>query len=150
VARPSDTGVQALAASGLSLDSLKKAMRAEEAARLSMATQRAYAAAEARTDSSWLTVTADLQRRVLERAGVPSERMAAALYVLRAAAQLFPDDAELRAIPLQVRNNRACEGRLREGGQLVDLPLHHLNSGTTSLSKACAGRPTLLVAGSFT
>jgi hypothetical protein len=135
----------------MSLDSLKKAMRAEEAARLSAATQRAYAAAEARDDRSWLTVTADLQRRVLEQAGVPPARMTAALFVLRAAAQLFPADAELRAIPLQVRHNRACEGCLRVGDPIVELCLHRLDNGAdASLVEACAGLPTLLVAGSFT
>lgn len=124
-------------------------MRAEEAARLSAATQRAYALAEAREDRSWLTVTDELQRRVLVRAGVPPERMTAALFVLRAASQLFPE-AALAQIPLQVRHNRACEGRLREGDWLVDVPLHRLTAGETSLCDACAGVPTLLVAGSFT
>lgn len=146
-----DAGAQALVAAGLSLNALKKAMRAEEMARLSAATQRAYAAAEASEDASWLTVTADLQRRVLRRAGVPPERMTAALYVLRSAAQLFPNDAELGSIPLQVRHNRARQGHLREGDQLTDVQLHQLSTGApTLLREACAGRPTLIVAGSFT
>ena len=127
-------------------------MQAEEEARLSEATQRAYAAAEARLDTSWLEVTDALQRRVLTRVGVPPERMTAALFALRAATQLFPDDLELRSIPLQVRHNRAAQGCLREGNALVDVPLHSLQHGapSTSVSQACTDLPTLLVAGSFT
>ena len=146
-------GAAALAAAGLSLKSLKDAMRAEEAARLSKATQRAYAVAESRDDSSWLEVTDMLQRRVLARANVPVERMTAALFALRAASQLFPE--ELLTIPLQVRHNRAARGCLCEGDSLVDVPLHplaavHEQEGAVSLAEACAELPTLLVAGSFT
>lgn len=141
-------------------------LRAEEAARLSEATQAAYAEAE-RGGSDWLHVTEALQRRLLrEEAGVPPERTAAALFALRAAAQLFPRDAELRSIPLYVRHNRAAQGGLREGDAVPDVPLHTLRSGgaalaqaavhgtvagTVSLRAACAGPlPTLLVAGSWT
>jgi len=147
-------GAAALEAAGLSLQSLKRAMRAEEAARLSKATQQAYARAELQEGSSWLEVTDALQRRVLTRAGVPSARMTAALFLLRTATQLFPDDAELCRIPLQVRLNRATDGRLREGDALIDIPLHRLQDGASTsvvrLSEACANLPTLLIAGSFT
>ena len=111
-------------------------------------------------------MTEALQRRLLrEEAGVSPERTAAALFALRAAAQLFPGDAELRAIPLYVRNNRAARGDLRQGDAVPDVPLHTLRSGAAlaqaalrgtaagavSLRTACAGPlPTLLVAGSWT
>lgn len=115
-------------------------------------------------------MTEELQRRVLREAcAVPPERMAAALYVLRAASQLFLEDEELRRIPLYVRHNRAEQGGLRPGDALPDVPLHPLQPApaaaptsaaaavaaaaapTTSLRAACAGpQPTLLVAGSFT
>ena len=146
-------GASALAAAGLSLRELKDAMRAEETARLSKATQREYAVAESRDDSSWLAVTDALQRKILGQVGVPPARMAAALFVLRAAAQLFPDDPEMRTIPLQVRHNRARCGHLCEGDVRVDVPLYSMerrSTCVTMLSKACADLPTLVVAGSFT
>ena len=62
-------GASALAAAGLSLRELKDAMRAEETARLSKATQREYAVAESRDDSSWLAVTDALQRKILRQVG---------------------------------------------------------------------------------
>jgi len=55
-----------------------------------------------------LQVTALLQRKVLERHGVEPARMAAALWLLRCASQLWPDDPELNgpgAISLYVRTN---------------------------------------------
>ena len=79
-------GARALAAAGLSLDELKTALRAEETARLSDATQAEYGEAESGTaDSDWLEVTDALQRRVLASCSVPPQRMEAALYVLRPA-----------------------------------------------------------------
>ena len=148
-----------LAAAGLSLPQLKAALRAEEVARLSASTQAAYAAAEAREDTDWLEVTEELQQRVLrDEAGVPPARMAAALFALRSAAQLFPRDADLRSIPLYVRHNRAERGALRDGDALPEVPLFPLRpaanaaaDGATSLRAVCAGtQPTLLVVGSFT
>ena len=67
-------------------------------------------------------------------------------------AGLFPRDAELAAIPLHVRHNRARQGNLVVGDAAPDVPLHPLADGAppTSLLAACAGAPTLLVAGSFT
>lgn len=126
-------------------------LRSEEAARLAEETQAAYAEAE-RGGSDWLQVTEALQKRLLREAGVPRERMAAALFALRAAAQLFPGDAELCSIPLYVRHNRAAQGSLREGDAVPDVLLHPLRrDGALSLRAACAGPlPTLLVAGSWT
>jgi len=103
-------------------------------------------------------VTEELQQRVLrDEAGVPPARMAAALFALRGAAQLFPRDAELRRIPLYVRHNRAEQGALRAGDALPEVPLFPLRPASeaadaaTSLRAVCAGtQPTLLVAGSFT
>jgi len=126
-------------------------LRAEAAARLSDETQAAYGAAEAREDTDWLEVTAALQQRLLREAGVPVERMAAALWLLRSAAALFPHEAELAAIPLHVRHNRARQGSLVVGDAAPDVPLHPLaDAAPISLLAACADAPTLLVAGSFT
>ena len=140
----------------MSLAALKAALRREEEVRLSEETQAAYAAAEAKEDTDWLEVTEGLQERVLQEVcAVPPERMAAALYLLRAASQLFAEDDELRQISLYVRHNRAEQGCLRPSEALTDVPLHSPSAvaaaSTTSLRAACAGpHPTLLVAGSFT
>jgi hypothetical protein len=100
-----------------------------------------------------LEVTEKLQRSVLKAAGVSESRMTPALFVLRCAAQLFPDDAELRQISLYVRNNRARQGHLRPGDLPPDVALHPLagGEGVASVSpiEICAGQPTLLVAGSW-
>lgn len=147
--------MQALAAAGLSLESLKAVLHAEETARLSSATQAAYSEAESGArgmDGDWLDVTDALQQRVLTEFGVPPERMAAALFVLRAASQLFPDDAELRQLSLHVRHNRAQRGALRPGDALPDVPLFspEATGVTTTLREACDGpQPTLVVAGSW-
>ena len=163
-----DAGTRALAAAGLTLAALKEALRAEEAARLSAEVQAEYGAVEddaAGADGSdWLAVTAALQERVLRAAGVPARPMEAALFALRGAAQLFPDDAELQRISLYVRHNRARHGTLQPGDTLPDVPLFALDApadatdaadaaggARTSLRAACAGaQPTLLVAGSWT
>ena len=158
---------------GLTYGALKAALVAEEAARHSTEVQGAYGAAEAEgSDTDWLEVTGAMQRRVLsEVGGVPSERMAAALWVLRSAHQLWPDDAELRQLSCWVRHNRAAAGKLAPGDAapdvplhaLDDVPLHALDGGVGAPSRAaapvarplsvraaCGGAPTLLVAGSFT
>jgi len=148
--------VRALAAAGLTLADLKAALRAEEEARLSEATQAAYGAAESdRLDTDWLEVTEELQRRVLHaEVAVPPERMAAALFAMRAASQLFPDDDDVQQASLYVRHNRARFGTLQPGDALPDVPLYAPEPGgaeSTSLRAACAGpAPTLLVAGSWT
>lgn len=99
-------------------------------------------------------MTDELQRRVLRDVGVPPPRMAAALFAMRAASQLFPDDAEVQQTSLYVRCNRAAPGNLRAGDALPDVPLYSLQPADcerTSLRAACAGpAPTLLVAGSWT
>ena len=128
---------------------------------MSEATQAEYGAAESGTHGSsthedWLEGTEGLQRGVLTDAGVSTERMAAALYVLRAASQLFPGDAEVQHASLYVRHNRARPGTLKLGDELPDVRLYSLQQSTDgvkehiSLRAACSGAaPTLLVAGSW-
>jgi len=134
-------------------------MHAENSARLSAATQAEYGAAEAAgSERDWLEVTDALQRSVVEAAGVPPERRAAALWLLRSAAQLWPADEEPRRASLWVRHNRAAAGTLRVGDAAPELPLHPVGTparpalgahGASSVARACAGKPTLLVAGSW-
>ena len=130
-------------------------LRAEETARTSSDTQAAYAEAESGahgTGRDWLDVTEALQQHLLAEQGVPPERMAAALFALRAASQLFPDDAELRQLSLYVRHNRAQLGTLRPGDALPDVPLFSLEGmgAATTLREVCHGpQPTLVVAGSW-
>ena len=119
--------------------------------------QEAYGRAEVDSEEEgWLEVTAAMQTRLLAEEGrVPPERMAAALWLLRSAAQLWPDDAELRQISTWVRHNRAAAGSLQVGDAAPDLPLHSIGlpespAATSSVLRACDGKPTLLVAGSLT
>ena len=147
-----------------SVDELKPILRREEECRHSSATQQAYAAVEVSgSDSDWLGVTAEMQERVLAEAGVAKERMAAALWLLRSAHDLWPDDDEMQSISCWVRHNRARAGSLASGDRAPDSRLHPLvpnDSSSSSRGSAavcadasvlsvCAGKPTLLVAGSW-
>lgn len=139
----------------MSVSELKVLLRREETLRLSEDTQARYGEVEcSHGQDDWLCVTETLQQNLLREAGVPSERMAASLFLMRAASQLFEDDPELcgpRAISLYVRHQRAERGLLRAGDAAPDLPLHHLDGTTTSVTVMCSGASrTLLVAGSFT
>ena len=128
-------------------------LRREEAERHSDAVQAAFGVAEAAgSETDWLEVVSAMQARVVVEAGVPSERRAAALWLMRSAASLWPDDDELRTISCWVRHNRASSGSLAVGDDAPDMPLHPIDGPTaaTSLLRACARKPTLLVAGSFT
>jgi len=127
-------------------------LRAEETARQSKELQAAYGVAErGDADGDWLDVTDALQRRLLaDTGGVAPERMAAALFALRAAGELFPS---LAPLSLYRRHNRAAVGTLREGDAPPDVPLYLAADGApTSLHAACAadGLPSLVVAGSWT
>lgn len=141
-----------MAAAGLDLPALQAVLRREDAARRSPATQQAYAAAEASGTSDWMAVTRTLQETLLREAGVPPERMAAALHLLRGAAHIVGADALGDALPLYVRHNRATAGRLREGDRIPSaLRLHQLDGTPLALGEAVGrGVPTLLVAGSWT
>ena len=57
-----------------------------------------------------------------------------------------------------MRHNRAAAGTLRVGDAAPELPLHPVGTparpalgahGASSVARACAGKPTLLVAGSW-
>ena len=62
-------------------------LRREEAERHSDAVQAAFGVAEAAgSETDWLEVVSAMQARVVVEAGVPSERRAAALWLLRSAA----------------------------------------------------------------
>jgi len=99
-----------------------------------------------------------MQERVLGAAGVPREQMAAALWLLRSAHAMWPDDRELQAISCWVRHNRARDGTLACGDRAPDLPLHPIEATAagggaavpTSVLRLCGGKPTLIVAGSYT
>ena len=126
--------------------------REEAAARTSDAVQAEYAAAERDgSQTDWLAVTDALQRRLLAEAGVASDQMAAALHALRTAADAHPDEPAFRELP-HVRFNRAEAGALKAGDAAPDVPLHPLDGGlaeATTLGAVCAGKPTVVVAGSL-
>lgn len=180
-------GEAALRAAGLgSKAELLELLTREDTCRQSEATQAAYADAEAPgSDTDWLEVTAAMQERVLRESGVPQARMAAALWLLRSAHALWPEDARFRQVSCWVRHNRARDGALTPGCPAPDLRLHPIEieweiereiercassaagvfsatgassaagasagvAAVTSVRRVCAGKPTLLVAGSFT
>ena len=172
-------GEAALRAAGLrSKVELLEILAREDTCRHSEATQAAYADVEAPgSDTDWLEVTAAMQERVLRESGVPQARMAAALWLLRSAHALWPEDARFRQVSCWVRHNRARVGVLTPGCPAPDLRLHPIETergassaagvfsatgassaagasagvaAVTSVRRVCAGKPTLLVAGSFT
>ena len=163
-------GEAALRAAGLgSKAELLELLTREDTCRQSEATQAAYADAEAPgSDTDWLEVTAAMQERVLRESGVPQARMAAALWLLRSAHALWPQDARMRQVSCWVRHNRARNGTLTPGCPAPDLPLQPIEierekergassagasagvAAVTSVQLVCAGKPTLLVAGSYT
>ena len=97
-----------------------------------------------------------MQERLLaECGGVTAERMAPALWLLRSAHQLWPDDDEIQRVSCWVRHNRAAAGELAVGDAAPDVPLHPIGGSSaavvpSSVLAACGGKPTLLVSGSLT
>jgi hypothetical protein len=100
-----------------------KMLRREHELRTSDATQARYAEAETRWDTDWMEVTIGLQEQVCTEFGYGGSRLRLALNELRRATYNFPDDAEICAVPLYVRHNRARRGSLRVGDVCPDVPL---------------------------
>lgn len=141
------------------LEEVKRVLRLEEQRRMSDEMQSKYADAEkTASDTDWMEVTNDMQTALLSEVGVPAERMAAALHLLRSAHRIWPDDAEVRSVSCWVRHNRAREGSLRAGERAPDVKLFLAPSEddpsapiqTTSVNEMCDGKRTLVVSGSYT
>lgn len=118
----------------------------EEQLRLSPEVQAAYTAAEVdSSDSDWLLVTEELQRRVVREFGATDENEAATLCALRRAAL---DNEEF--VPLYVRFQRARLGQLRIGNAVADCELMKIDGGVTSLENELRPESTTCVlAGSY-
>ena len=144
---------------------LEALLRAENAARLSPATQDALRKLQA-GGGDWIDemgrMQEDLVRGALPRfARAPNVRerqlwVADGLLALRTAAAEFP---HLRGISLWERHNRARQGDLRVGDPLVNCPLIPLVDGGSGIGTQTtlfqvvaghAGAPLLVLAGSST
>jgi len=133
-----------------SAETLKSMLRRENELRLSPETQKLYESAEKRNDTDWMEVTATLQERVLREFGVAEEDMARGLYTLRTSNQIFPDDPEMKEIPLYVKYNIARQGSLNVGDSATDVPLTTLDNQTVSLLQYCKpNRPLVIIGASY-
>jgi hypothetical protein len=125
-------------------------LRRENELRLSEETQEKYAAAEASTDTDWLAVTEALQKQVVMEFGY-DDSMEDALYCLRCASQLYPNDPAMKEIPLYVKYNRARDGQLKEGDEAPNTVAVDLNGTSCKLLDCVAdtNKPLVVVAGSY-
>ena len=117
----------------------------ENELRLSAEYQQRYAEAENSSSSSWLDVTDQLQRQVIEEFQL-DEEMEQALFSLRCATQIYPD---LKDIPLYVQHNRARNGDLQEGQLAPNVPIVQMNGEEGQLFDGLNSRPTVLISGSY-
>ena len=118
-------------------------LRREHNLRLSSHVQAQYRLADELLDDSWLKVTVQVQKQVLEEFGhKPSE---ANLFKLRKGALAHPD------ISLQVRYNRSRRGQLKTGDEVPRLDLVSLDT-MNKVNLEDIAKPetyTVLVSGSY-
>lgn len=117
----------------------------ENELRLSSEYQQRYAEAEKSSSSSWLDITDELQRQVIQEFQL-DEEMDDALFSLRSATQIYPD---LKDIPLYVRYNRARDGDLQSGQLAPNVPIVQLNGEEGQLFDGLKSSPTVLISGSY-
>lgn len=117
----------------------------ENELRLSVEYQQRYADAEKDSSLSWLDVTDQLQRQVIQEFQL-DEEMEQALFSLRCATQIYPD---LKDIPLYVRHNRARNGDLQEGQLAPNVPIVQLTGEEGQLFDGLDSKPTVLISGSY-
>lgn len=121
-------------------------LRREEELRLSEEVQEQYAAVEVDdSDLDWMHITDALQRRVVREFGATSENEGEALAALRRAAR---EDHDFT--PLYVRYQRARQGDLHAGSEVVECPLLKLDgTPTTLLSETATTSTSCVLAGSY-
>ena len=119
----------------------------ENELRLSADYQQRYEEAErdSNSETSWLMVTDQLQRQVIQEFQL-EEEMDEALLCLRCATQIYPD---LKEIPLYVRYNRARQGDLQVGDTAPNVPVVKLNGKESDLMEQFTSSPTVLISGSY-
>jgi hypothetical protein len=123
-------------------------LRREHEIRLSAEMQATYEEVEKRWDADWMDATDRMQRRLVKEEFGLEE--AVGLTAIRCALQLFPNDAEIREIPLYVRFNRARDGPLLLEGEVPNIPLHAMDGKPCRLLDfAKPGRPLVVLAGSY-
>lgn len=120
----------------------------ENELRISPETQKAYHAAERRTDVSWMQVTEELQKQVVQEHGITDIEYG--LINLRIAHVLYPEETDFKEIPLYVKYNRCRQGDLKCGDLIPEIPLKHLDGKHTLLSSFYnKGRPLVIIGGSY-
>lgn len=122
-------------------ETLKSMLQRENELRLCDDVQEQYRVSECPTK-----VTEAVQRRVVEEFGYKD------LHILRSAISLYKDDPEISQIPHYVRFNRSRQGNLKVGDKIPNPRLVSLD-GCKDLQLSQfhqAGRPLILVAGSYT
>jgi len=142
------TKVQVSSNSNLNIpkEILKKMLIRENELRLSSEVQARYENAEKSECIDWLKVTEEVQKQVIEEFGYLNS-LENALYCLRSAAVLYPDDPEFKEIPLYVKYNRARDGSLKEGDRAPNTSPVALDG--TSCELLDKSKPTVLIAGSI-
>lgn len=134
-------------------DTLRRMLIEENERRLSPEMQAQFA--ELEQDASykdWLYAVQDMQVELVNKYGFTGAREERALYELRCAAQLYPEEADFREIPLYVKYNRAKHCDVRVGSVVPDLPLTALDGGDViGLRSLCEQSltPTMIMAGSY-
>lgn len=117
----------------------------ENELRLSDEYQKQYDEAEKTSSSSWLAVTDQLQRQVIQEFNL-DEDMEDALLCLRCATQIYPD---LQTIPLYVKYNRARDGDLQVGDIAPDVTVVQLDGQESQLFDGLKSSSTVLISGSY-
>jgi len=131
------------------VDTLRKMLIRENELRLSQETQARYADAETRWDIDWMLVTEELQHQVVQEFGF-QDRMDEALYSLRCAHIIHPDQADFKTFPLYVKYNRAKDGTIVEGLPAPDTKAFTLDGKEVSLlDHQKDGKALVLVGGSY-
>ena len=108
--------------------------------------------------NGWLKVTDDLQEDLVKRYGYtyPSLSFSIALYMLRNARSIYPDNHIFVDVPIYVRENTARVGTLQEQQDIPDVCLYDIDGNESSLYKILLSsqnsdqRPVLLLAGNRT
>jgi len=128
-------------------------LRKENQIRLSADFQALLASIEDRKDIDWLDMVEEMQRNLVQEFGFSGseENINTGLSFLRSAVSLFPEDEEVRTIPLYVKYNRARNCDVKVGSLAPNVPLCTMSEVPLSLHALVQpGRPLVVVGGSFT
>lgn len=129
-----------------SLETLKAMVLRENQLRLSEEWQERFAAAERSPDRDWLDCVEDLQLQVVREFGMPDSSVAS----LRHARSIHPSERFFLEVPICARYNRARNGPLRVGSEILDVPVANLDGTTISLLDLGGSeqRPLVVIGGS--